>query len=223
VALVDLRRLVGLDPDVTVELDASLDRLPPTPPPLDTLLADARATRPERRALERRIAALAARRVAAESGRRPSVTVRGRFDAARPNPRSLPIEDVWNDSWDVGVSASWPVWEAGRTKADVAEAAAAERAARARLDDFDSQMAVDVQQRRLDLESTRAQLDAVVDAIRSATEARRVIGERFNAGVATSLDVLDAQLALLQTGLDRTRALAAAHLAAARLQRAVGR
>ena len=57
----------------------------------------------------------------------------------------------------------------------------------------------------------------------SATEARRVVQERFAAGVATSTDVLDAQVALLQAELDRTRALATMRLALARLDRAVGR
>ena len=59
--------------------------------------------------------------------------------------------------------------------------------------------------------------------MRSAAEARRVLAERFGAGVATNTDVLDAQVALLQAELDRTRALANAQLAAARLDRALGR
>ena len=64
---------------------------------------------------------------------------------------------------------------------------------------------------------------AAADGVRSATEARRVVGERFAAGVATSTDVLDAEIAVLQAELDRTRALAGARLADARLARAVGR
>ena len=55
-----------------------------------------------------------------------------------------------------------------------------------------------------------------MSGVRSATEARRVIAERFAAGVATNTDVLDAQVALLQAELDRTRALANVNLAAAR-------
>ena len=66
-------------------------------------------------------------------------------------------------------------------------------------------------------------MDAASDAVRSAAEARRVVGERFNAGVATSTDVLDAQVALLQIGLDRTQVIAAARLAEARLARALGK
>jgi outer membrane protein TolC len=50
-----------------------------------------------------------------------------------------------------------------------------------------------------------------------------VAGERFDAGVATSTDVLDAQVALLQAGLDRTQALATLRLAEARLDRAIGK
>ena len=38
----------------------------------------------------------------------------------------------------------------------------------------------------------------------------------------TSTDVLDAQVALLQAELDRTQAVAALRLAAARLERAMG-
>ena len=57
----------------------------------------------------------------------------------------------------------------------------------------------------------------------AATDAERVVGERYRAGVATSTDVLEAQVARLQAELDRTRAVANVRLAEARLERAVGR
>ena len=63
---------------------------------------------------------------------------------------------------------------------------------------------------------------AATDAVRSAAEARRVVGDRFAAGVATSTDVLVAQVALLEAELARTRALASVRLAEARLARALG-
>jgi outer membrane protein TolC len=60
------------------------------------------------------------------------------------------------------------------------------------------------------------------DGVRAAAEARRVVGERFGAGVATSTEVLDAEADLLDAELARTRALANARLAEARLARAIG-
>jgi outer membrane protein TolC len=59
--------------------------------------------------------------------------------------------------------------------------------------------------------------------VSAAAEARRVLNERFAVGVATSTELLDAHLALLQAELDRTRALANIRLAEARLDRALGR
>ena len=50
-----------------------------------------------------------------------------------------------------------------------------------------------------------------------------MLAERFGAGVATNTDVLTAQVALLQAELDLTRATANVQLAAARLDRAMGR
>jgi OMF family outer membrane factor len=115
------------------------------------------------------------------------------------------------------------LWDWGRTRADRAEATAADRAAAARLADFDRQVTFEVRQRQLELASSREAIAAATDGVRAAAEARRVLSERFNAGVATNTEVLDAQTALLQAELDRTRALANARLAEARLARAIGR
>jgi outer membrane protein len=120
------------------------------------------------------------------------------------------------------VSARWLLWDGGRSRAEYAEALAGVRAARSRMADFDRQLTFEVRQRWLELDSNRAAVAAAEDGLRSATEARRVVGERFDAGVAISTDVLDAELAVLQAGLDRTRALANVRLAEARLVRAVG-
>ena len=117
---------------------------------------------------------------------------------------------------------TWTLWDAGRTKADRAEAQAGARVAAARVADFDRTVRFEVRQRQLEVESSRAAITAADDGLRAATEARRVVGERFAAGVATSTDVLDAETDLLQAELARTRALANARLADARLRRAVG-
>ena len=68
----------------------------------------------------------------------------------------------------------------------------------------------------------RSQVETASAAVVSATEARRVVAERFGAGVATSTDLLDAQVDQLQAELERTRALANVKLAEARLARALG-
>jgi outer membrane protein TolC len=223
VSSADLARLVGADLDQPIEPASSLEADAAAEAQLASLLADARASRAERVALERRIDAAEQQRSAAASGRFPTIAVAAGVDYARPNPRIFPRADAWDDSWDVGINLSWAFWDAGRTSADVAQASSLAEAARRRLAEFDSVLAVEVRQRLLEIASGRAAVAAAADAVRAATEARRVVNERYQAGVATQTEVLDADLLLLQAELDRTRAQANVRLAEARLGRAVGR
>lgn len=218
----DLHRLMGSRGMSRIEPVADFDVTARPLEPPETLVAWAIGRRPERRALEDRAAAARARVQAAEAARKPQLTVDGGYDYARPNPRIFPRSGQWQDSWDVSVNGRWTVWDGGRTRAATAEAAAAARAAEMRVDDLDRQVTFEVRQRWLEVESSRAGIAVADDGIRSATEARRVVAERFAVGVASSTDLLDAEVALLQASLDRTRAIAGARLAAARLERAVG-
>jgi outer membrane protein TolC len=220
----DLARLVFDDPDRAIEPAAALEGAAAPRADLNAAatLAVAREQRRERDILERQMDAAAAQRLAAEAGRKPVVSVTGGVDYARPNPRIFPRAEAWDDSWDAGVNVSWPMWDGGRAGAEIAHAAGTADAARRRLAEFDSTLAVDVRQRVLEIESGMAAIAAADDAIRAAAEARRVVTERFRAGVIAQIEVLDADFALLQAELDRTRALAGVRLAEARLARATG-
>jgi outer membrane protein len=250
VSTADLLRLVGAEAAIeAVEPVASLDGAttaaeadtpasPPGPPGPVTLasnaqsnveghgpglLEQARATRAERQALERRIEAVDAQRLSAAAGRLPTIAAVAGVDYARPNPRIFPRADRWDDSWEVGVNVSWSLWDGGRTAADVAQASSLATAARHRLAEFDAVLGVELRQRTLDIASGRAAVQASADAVRAAAEARRVVDERYRAGVIAQGDLLDAEQALLQAELDRTRALAGVRLSEARLERAIGR
>jgi outer membrane protein TolC len=223
IAEADLRRLLGIEGMRSVDPKAELA---PSAAPLaahETLVGEARVARPERRALQDRTDAALARAEAAAAGSRPQVGVGAGFDYARPNPRIFPRVERWEDSWDVSVNVSWSVWDGGRTSAERAEALAASNAAKARAADFDRQLAFEVAARRLELESSRAAIAVATTGVRAAVEARRVVGERFNAGVATSTDLLDAETDVLVAELSLTRALANVRLAEARLLRAIGK
>ena len=223
VAEADLHRLMGTAGAGSIEPVATLDATAPASADVEKLIADAIAQRPERRALTDRSDAAQARAQAAKAGMLPQVSFNGGFDYARPNPRIFPRRAAWDDSWDVSVNASWTLWDGGRVRAERAEAAALARAAQTRIGDFDRQVTFEVRQRQLELDSSRAAITAANDGVRAASEAQRVLGERFKAGVSTNTEVLDAQTTVLQAELDRTRALANARLAEARLARAVGR
>ncbi|MEI6666785.1 MAG: TolC family protein [Acidobacteriota bacterium] len=223
IARADLRRLVGLPADAAIEVDAMLE--PPPAPDLapTALVGQARAARPERRALETRLQGADYMKNAARAGRLPWVAIGAGYDYARPNPRVYPRTAEWKTSWDLGFNVNWSLWDSGRAKAEMAQAVANRREIEEGLLEFDAVLESDVRQQRLTLESALAAITAADGAVRSAGEARRVVAERYAAGVATNIDALDAQLGLMQAELDRTRTIANARLAAARLDRVLGR
>ncbi len=227
IAEVDLARLIGVELDQPIVTATSVDQpvsgaADTAAQPVAALVSRARESRGERAALQDRQAALRSAAAAALAGLRPQVGGVASFEPSRPNSRFVPRTDEWRVSWDMGVNVSWPLWDGGRARADHAASLAQAEALGHRLDDFDAQVAVEIRQRLQDLEANRAALQAAADGVAAAEEARRVLGERFNAGVATPTDVLDAQTALLQAELERTQISAALRLGEARLLRAIG-
>ena len=223
IAEADLKRLTGSDDPEPLEPAAAFDTTPSLPGAAADLEAQARERRPERRALVERAAASRAREDAVRAGARPQLGVTAGYDYANPNPRIFPRRGVWQDSWDVSANVTWLLWDGGRRRAEEAEAVASSRAIDARIGEIDRQIAFEVRQRWLEVDSSRAAIDAAAAGVRSATEARRVVAERYGAGVATTTDILDAELDVLQAELDLTRAHANTHLALARLDRAAGK
>lgn len=219
----ELARLIGADLGDAIEPAAVLELPTPAGSTIDVLSAEARSRRQERTALQQRIEAADLQQSAALAGLRPVVAVTGGVDYARPNPRIFPREDTWNESWDAGISVAWSFWDGGRARAEALQAGSVAAAARQRLAEFDSVLSLELRQRLLEIDSGRAAVAAAADGVRAATEARRVVNERYMAGVATQTEVLDADVALLQAELDRTRALAGVRFAEARLARASGR
>ena len=227
VAQADVCRLVGVDLDTPIVTSSPLMAPQPLVVPLTamsmTALTElARAGRSERGALTTRADSARESGVAAAATLKPQVAIAGGFEESRPNARIVPRVDEWRASWEAGISVSWQLFDGGKSKADRAVAAANANALERRRDDFDAMLGVELRQRRLDVDAGRLALEASALAVSAATEARRVVEERFKAGVATSTDVLDAQTSLLQTELERTQLAAALRLSEARLLRAVG-
>jgi outer membrane protein TolC len=223
-ALIELRRLIGADPETVIEPTDSIEiGTPIVGGGAAELIKQALDNRAERRALTFRLGGAEERAKAALSATRPTIAISGGFDYAKPNPKIFPRAGQWQDSWDVGVAVNWNFFDFGKAKSQAAEVAAVATATRERIAEFDSVVSADVRQRLLDLDSSQAMVRAATDAVTAAAEARRVITDRYAAGVATSTDVLVAQVALLENELTRTRALANVRLAEARLERSLGR
>jgi outer membrane protein TolC len=121
------------------------------------------------------------------------------------NYRSNNIQTMFNykhTNWDVGFSASVPVFDGFSTKAKVDEAKAKYKQAILQKENVSDQIAVDIKRACTDMMTARAIIDYEKDNIDEAKESLRLANVRFDNGVGTNLDVLDAQVSLSQVEKD---------------------
>ena len=171
-------------------------RLPPWPTRLaSALIAEARARRPERtRSSTAPTRCARAATVAAAGSRRSGSPAATTTPARTPH---LPRSAEWHDSWDVSVNVSWLLGTAaGAVRSSRKRPPTSARPRRAFRVRSPGRVRGAPAPARDRLGPCRD--SAASDGVRSATEARRVVGERFRAGVATSTDMLDAEVAVLQ-------------------------
>ena len=223
-AVARLRSLLGIGANTPVELeDAGTEQIPSTPPVLAELETTALDNRPELKITDARIEELGALARSINANRRPVVAATGQWLVARPNQRFLPLEDVANDSWRVGVGASWQIFDGSRTKEQVATVHAEQRALHHDRGELERQILLEIATARLELNSA---LEAIASADASAAAAsawEEASSERYAAGIAMLSEMLDAQADLSAAEVAQVRARARAWLADASLRRAVGR
>jgi outer membrane protein len=225
VAEANLVRLLQLPPDAVIEPTEALETVPPAHEEgeLEPLVQRALKARPERESLLARVRAAEARVRVAQSVTRPQLGVTAGALYANPNRAFVPPDATWRWSWDVGIQVSMKVFDGGRTSASVARAQASVEALRQRLDDLERHIRLEVTTAHLEMRTAHLATRVADGALAAGTESQRVSADRYREGVIPSSELLDAEIALLDAGLERTQALADARLATAELDRAVGR
>ena len=223
VAEANLVRLLQLRPDAVIEPTERLESLPPAHEDLEALVQQALDGRPERESLLARVRAAEASVRIAQSTTRPQLGLTAGYLYANPNRNFVPPDETWRSSWDVGAEISLRVFDRGRTSASVARAQAHVEALRQRLDDLERRIRLQVTSALLEARAAHVATRVAAGAVAAGEESKRVSGDRYREGVIPSSELLDAEMALLDAGLERTQALAEARLAAAQLDRAVGR
>jgi outer membrane protein TolC len=218
-ARIDLLRALGLDPATPVELTDTLSGTlgaADVPGDRDAAVAQALAGRPDLQAEVARGRAASVARGAISAERLP------RLDAAA----DLGVNGLTPPSsigtGQVGLQVTVPILDGFRREGRMAEQDAVVRESQVREQDLRQQIAADVDGARLDLASAVAQEAIAAERLQLAQDELAQARERFKAGVAGNIEVIDAQSSLVRArdaDIDARFAAAGARVA---LARAVG-
>ena len=211
-----LARLIGLPIGQSFAVSAQLPNVPLPDMTLEQALEQAYKERPDYLAAQERVRAAEATRAAAASEQLPSVQVDADYGAL-----GLKATDTVR-TYRLAGSVSIPIFQGGRTQGRVAQADADLRQRRAEADDMRSEIYYDVRASFLDLQATGEELQVATRSRELANQELTQARDRFAAGVANNIEVVQAQQSVTTAEEQYIDALLGFNVAKAVLARSLG-
>ena len=189
-AKLQLARIVGLPIGQPFTLVDNIPDIGERPVTLEAALKEAYGQREDFLAAIEEVSAAQSRKDAAVAAHLPSLRVTADYGTIGLTPgTALP-------TFNVTGAVDVPIFDGGKRKGRVANADIALRESKARLEDLRAKVYYDVREAFLDVESTRQQLEAADRGRSLATQQLEQSRDRFAAGVATNIEVVQAQEAV---------------------------
>jgi outer membrane protein TolC len=126
-------------------------------------------------------------------------------------------------NWTVGVMASWTVFAGAGDISDVRASDGRALAAQAEADAAAANARLEAQQTLTALTVALTRLDIAERAVSQSAEAHRIVARKYEGGLATVVELLDAQAAEIQSALALSQARWSTIVAAAERRLAIGR
>jgi len=182
-----LARVMGLPLGQAYRLDANLPELPNSDLSLDDAVAAAYRARPDYQAALERVRAAEASRQAVIGDTLPSVRVNADYGDI-----GLTVGEA-RSTFSVMGAVNVPIFQGGRTRGRLAEADADLRQRRAEAEDLRASIYYEVRAAFLDVDATAQQLSVAGKARDLAAQQLTQARDRFAAGVASNIEVVQAQ------------------------------
>jgi len=215
-SLYGLSKLLNLDPRQTIELSDSLSFFDTPQPEVEPSIEAALGERQEWKALAAQIKAAEAEKKASQYSRLPSLRFDGDFAyVGTSGSTTLP-------TYTYEASVNMPLFTGGRIHAEIVKADLEIRRLEQQQDDLRNQIALDVKTALLNLRSARNEVQVANLGVQLSKEEVDQARDRFKAGVANNIEVIQAQDSLSRANDNQIAALYRFNQARADLARSVG-
>ena len=194
---------------------------PPARPP-DELVGLALQQRPDVQAATTRVRAAGAATGVARGAWWPQIDLVANYNYNNPNSRYQPITKEFLGSWDVGLTFAFDLWNWGATSSRVEQAEATLRQSELQQRQMEENVVLEVSRATLNFRKSRQKLTVADLAVAQAAENLRILSDKYRTGLATSTELLDAEVALVSAQTQQSGAQVEMAVARAMLTRAMG-
>lgn len=221
-AMINLNSTMSIPLSTEIEIASSPNLKKQEYDELKNLINHAMDNRAEIKSINYRIKASESGVTLAQSNWYPQLFLFSNFYYSRPNPRIVPGQDKFKETWDAGVSLSWDVWNWFSTSYQTEQAEATLTQSQEGLGILKDAVTLEVTQNYLSVNQNKMKIDISEVGVKQAEENMRITSERFKQGLITSSDIIDAEVALLQAKTNYTNSLVDYELAKAKLNKSLG-
>ena len=215
-SLFGLSRLLNLDPRQVIELGDSLSFFDTPQPDVEASIESGLSERQEWKALQERLKAAGLEKKASQYSRLPKVDFTGNW--AYEGSSSTTGIPTYN--YQAGVSV--PLFTGGRIHAEIVKADLEIQKLQQQRDDLRNQIALDVKTALINLDSARNQVAVANLGVQLSKEEVGQARDRFKAGVANNIEVIQAQDSLARANDNQIAALYRFNQARADYARSIG-
>lgn len=207
---------MGLEGDLDLTLTSPLEIGEPIQGDPDVWINRALADRPDLKSLSLQKDMAKKEVDKAKAARLPSVNLTGNYEI-----NSEELDDHGN-SYTVGAALSLPLYTGGRVSAAIREAESNLKQADAMLRSLNQQVCGETRQAFFNARSAWERIPVSKAAVGQAEESLRIVKNRYDSGLFTITDLLDAEAAVRQSRMNHLKSLHDYQAAAARLALAAG-
>ena len=190
---------------------------------IDDLQNEAKNERNELKAIQYRVEASNDNLRASNSAWFPSIYLVGDYYYNKPNSRYFPAVDEFKNTWDLGVSLSWTIWNWGYTSSQSTIAEQNKIQAETSLSQLKDAVEIEVYQNYLTFRRAYDKVNVSKLGVEQANENYRITQEKYNTQTASSTDLIDSETALLQAETNYNNSLVDYEVAKVRLEKSTGK
>ncbi|MCF2972525.1 TolC family protein [Synechococcus sp. Nb3U1] len=218
-----LARLLNLPPDTSIRTSAEAEQAGKWELSLEESIVRALQNRPEleQQRLQRLISQAQGR--AALANLLPQVSVSGNVNLVQlytDDPRPASRVEGLGAGYSLQLDALWTFSDGGRTRAQVEQQQATANSSALQVADLAAQIRLEVEQAFVELDVNERNIATASLTLEQTQEALRIARLRFQAGLGTQLDVLNAESRLTEANSSLVQAILGYNRALARIQRA---
>jgi outer membrane protein TolC len=212
----DVSRIIGLPLGQEFVLTEKAPYQALTALPIETYLQRAYESRGDYQAALAQVRAAELSRRAATAGHYPTLDIAANFGDIGVTPSQS------NGTWQVNGGLTIPIFSGNKTHSDVIEADAQLKQARSQLGDLRGRIDYEVRTALLDLNAAAEQVEVARSSVDLAEQALTQSQDRFSAGVADNLEVVQAQESVASAHESYIQSLYAHNIAKVELAHAIG-